>query len=184
MADSDTDKPKKKRFARIRQTLPKMPWNRQHTGIGSSISLARSALRRARASCPNCEAGFLKVTDAIEHDDGSATTPILACNSCGYTQNITIELDNVAEKIADLRTGERRFLMAALGAFAFGLLYLVIAGNLFTMIGATFIAVLLFANAIVFRYRVWQVSHGKLFLTKPPFGEWLRYELSSSKDDP
>lgn len=180
MADKDTEQPKKKKFTRM---LPKMPWQRQYTGIGSSISLARSALRRSRASCPSCDNGFLKVTNAIEYDDDSTTTSLLVCNACGYTQNITVDLNNVAAKIADLRIGERRFLLAALGAFVIGILYLLVAGNLFTLIGATFIAVLFFTNALVFRYRVWQISHRKLFLKKPPFGEWLRYELSNSKEE-
>lgn len=179
---SDTEQPKKKKRGRIRRALPSMPWQRQNTGIGSSISFARAALRRKRASCPSCETGHLTVRDAIEQDDGSTSTPLLVCDNCGYTQNISFELDDVAGKIADLRLGERRFLMASLGAFAFGLIYLLVAGNLFTMIGATFISILLFVNALVFRYRVWQLTFHRLYETKPPIIEWLRYEMSSNSD--
>lgn len=182
MDDSDTEQPKRKRFSRTRLVLPKMPWNQQHTGLGSSISLARTALRRSRASCPSCQTGFLKVADALEHDNRDTTTPLLVCNACDYTQNISVELDNVAGRIADLRIGERRFLIAALGAFVFGILYLLVAGNLFTMIGASLIAVLLFANALVFRYRVWQLTFMRIYEAKPPFLAWLKYELSNSKE--
>lgn len=180
MSDQDAEEQKKSRFGRFKRTLPRMPWSRQHTDLGSSWSLARSALRRSRTSCPSCNTGFLKVADAIEHDDRTTSTPLLVCNSCDYTQNISVELGNVAERIADLRIGERRFLISALGAFALGVVYLLVSGNLFTMIGATLIAVLLFANALVFRYRVWQLTFKRLYETRPPFSDWLRYELSGS----
>lgn len=178
---NDTEEPKKKGRSRIRKALPTMPWQRKNTGIGSSISFARAALRRKRASCPNCENGHLTVRDAVEHDGGSIATPLLVCDNCGYTQNISFELDNVAEKIASLRLGERRFLFAALGAFTFGLLYLVIAGNLFTMIGATLIAVLLFGNALFFRYRVWQLTFSRVFEPRAPWLDWLKYEMSNKE---
>ena len=178
-----SEKPRKKRFGRIRSTLPRMPWQRRATGIGSSISFAKSALRRARAECPSCQTGHLKVTKAIDHDGTDDEISILACNNCDHTQNIEFELDNVAERIADLRLGERRFLISALVAFGFGLIYMYATGNVFTVIGATMIATFLFANALVFRYRVWQLSHSKLFQTKAPWGEWLRYEFSNKSAD-
>lgn len=186
MNGRNSEPPRKKRFKRTRKAVINLlPWTGPDVlnSVGSSYNYAQTALRRRQAPCPNCKSGRLMVKDAIHHEDTTSSTPLLVCDSCEYSQNISLELENVAERIADLRVGERRFLIAALGSFALGLAYLLVAGNLFTMIGATLIAVLLFANALVFRYRVWQLSFKRLYETRPPFSDWLRYELFSSKED-
>lgn len=177
-----TDEPKEKRRGRVRRILrPRMPWQRS-TGIGSSWNIATSALNRTKALCPNCQNGRLRVSDAYEHDEDDHATPLLVCTSCDFTQNISTELENAAAIISNLRIGERRFLIAALCAFAIGIIYLIVADALATMIGITMISILLFANAIVFRYRAWQVANDKLYQVKAPIGAWLRYEFSKNSE--
>ena len=51
-------------------------------------------------------------------------------------------------------------------------------GYLFTLIGAMLIAAMILTNAMVFRYRVWQIVHRRLYQEKAPLGEWLRHEFS------
>ena len=77
-----------------------------------------------------------------------------------------------------LRIGERRFLIAAACAAGLGFLYYFMTGYLFTLIGAMLIAAMILTNAMVFRYRVWQIVHRRLYQEKAPLGEWLRHEFS------
>ena len=42
----------------------------------------------------------------------------------------------------------------------------------------TGIAAMILTNAMVFRYRVWQIVHRRLYQEKAPLGEWLRHEFS------
>ena len=51
-------------------------------------------------------------------------------------------------------------------------------GYLFTLVGAMLIAAMILTNAIVFRYRVWQIVHRRLYESKAPLGDWLRHEFS------
>ena len=178
------ERPTPKKRGRIRRSMPKMPWNRRNTGIGSSLHFAREAFSRKKATCPICGAGRLRVRDDINQSDGQILTPVLACDTCEHTESITLQLDKIADRIDEFRVGERRFLLAAFGTVGFGLLYYLLTGNIYTLIGVSLISVTLFANALVFRYRVWQITFGRLYEAKgAPLRDWLRYEFSSKSSD-
>ena len=147
--------------------------------VGSSFDFALSALKKRKSSaCPSCGAPkSVSLMEAIHHDSGDATY-ILGCNHCDYVENVEMKIEAVTKTIDDLRVGERRFLMAAACAAGFGFLYFFLTGYQFTLIGAMLIAATLLMNAMVFRYRVWQYVHRRLYETKAPLGDWLRHEFS------
>ncbi|MCX8500936.1 MAG: hypothetical protein ORO03_04500 [Alphaproteobacteria bacterium] len=151
--------------------------------IGSSYGFALSALRKRRSSsCPKCgNEQSVSVLEAITGETGG-TTYVLGCKNCDYVENVEITLEGVAKTIDSLRIGERRFLIAAALAAAFGFAYYFVTGYLFTLIGAILIAALILLNALTFRYRVWQLVHGRLYEAKPPMGDWLRHEFSKGED--
>ena len=191
MAEDD-DRPRKSRRAAIagvlfpwrklkdldpRRRIPKerMSWN----DAGSSFSFALSALKKRRSStCPACQTPrSVSLLEAVNHEGGD-TTYVLGCNNCDYIENIEMKLEAVTATIDSLRIGERRFLIAAACAAGFGFLYYFMTGYLFTLIGAMLIAAMILTNAIIFRYRVWQIVHQRLYEAKAPLGDWLRHELS------
>jgi len=178
------EQPSRNKRGRIRRSMPKMPWNRRNTGIGSSLHFAREAFGRTRATCPICGAGRLRVRNDTNQGDGQLLTPVLACDTCKHTESITLQLDKIADRIDEFRVGERRFLLAAFGTVGFGLLYYLMTGNIYTLIGVSLISVTLFANALVFRYRAWQITFGRLYEAKgAPLRDWLSYEFSSESRD-
>lgn len=192
--DEDDDLPRKSRRPSIaRRWL--LPWQkmkkldpRSHRGsgeglskrdVGSSFNFALSALRKQKSStCPQCHTpGSVSLLEAIQHESGDLTY-VLGCSQCNYVENVEMKLEAVTRTIDSLRIGERRFLVAAAGAAGFGFLYYFMTGYLFTLFGAMLIAAMILTNAIVFRYRVWQLVHRRLYEAKPPLSDWLRYEFS------
>lgn len=149
--------------------------------VGSSFSFAVSAIKKGkqRTVCPQCGAsGSMALVKAIHHDSGNSTYT-LGCQNCEYTEEVEMQLAAIGKKIDELRIGERRFLIAAGCAAAFGFLYFFLTGYLFTLIGAMMIAAALLINSMMLRYRVWQLVHKRLYEKKAPLGDWLRYEFSS-----
>lgn len=147
--------------------------------IGSSFSFALSALKKRPSSvCPSCHApSSVKLIEAITNDSGD-TTYILGCDHCDYIENLEMKIEAVTKTIDDLRTGERRFLIAAVCAVGFGFAYYFFTGYILTLVGSVFIAAILLINAMTFRYRVWQLVHKRLYQNKAPMREWLKQEFS------
>jgi len=151
--------------------------------IGSSYGFALSALKKRRSSnCPKCgNDQSVSLLEAITGETGSITY-VLGCKDCDYVENVEMTLEGVSRTIDSLRIGERRFLLAAALAAAFGFVYYFVTGYLFTLIGAILIAALILLNALTFRYRVWQLVHKRLYESKAPMGDWLRHEFSDGTD--
>lgn len=148
--------------------------------VGSSFAFAVSALKKRKGStCPSCGAQkSVVLLEALPHESGD-TTYVLGCNQCDYLENVEMKIAAVTKMIDNLRIGERRFLTAAACAAGFGFLYFFLTGYLFTLIGAMLIATMLLLNAMIFRYRVWQYVHKRLYEKKAPFADWLRHEFSA-----
>lgn len=187
----DEDRPHKSRRAALTGAL--FPWRKfknldprkripkqrlSWRDAGSSFSFALSALKRRSSTCPECEAPrSLTLLEAVNSAGGDVTY-VLGCQHCDYLENVEMKLEAVTKKIDDLRIGERRFLIGAACAAGFGFLYYFMTGYLFTLIGAMLIATMILTNAILFRYRVWQLVHQRLYEDKAPLADWLRHEFS------
>lgn len=153
--------------------------------IGSSYGFALSAMKKRKSgTCPMCGSDHsVSLLEAIVGETGG-TTYVLGCKNCDYVENVEMTLEAVSKTIDSLRVGERRFLIAALLAVAFGFAYYFLTGYLFTLIGAMLIAALILLNAMTFRYRVWQLVHNRVYQTKAPLGAWLRHEFSDGDGKP
>lgn len=191
MAEDD-ERPRKSRRAAVAGVL--FPWRKLKSldprkrikkhklswdEAGTSFSFAISALKKRRSSaCPSCQTpNGVSLLETVNHESGN-TTYVLGCGNCDYIENIEMKLEAVTGIIDNLRIGERRFLVAAACAAALGFLYYFVTGYLFTLIGAMLIAAMTLTNAIIFRYRVWQLVHQRLYEAKAPLSDWLRYEFS------
>lgn len=147
--------------------------------VGSSAGFVLSALKKRKGSaCPLCHAPKgASLVEAVDQQAGGVVY-FLGCERCDYVENIEFQLEEVAATIDSLRLGEKRFLLAAAGAVLFGFAYYFATGLIITLIAAMLIATMILTNALVFRYRVWQIVHRRLYEKNAPIRDWLRHEFS------
>jgi hypothetical protein len=165
-------------FSRLKRDWSEM--KSSFGNAGTSFRFALGALKKHPPICPKCGEGHTVVLEAIQHDSG-AITYVLGCTTCDYTESIDYKLEEVADQIDQLRVGEKRFLLAAAAAAAFGFVYYFLTSYLFTLIGAMFIAATLLFNALVFRFRVWKIVNGRVGPDQDRRSmllDWLRQEIS------
>lgn len=181
------EKPKRRRFLRI---IP-IPQRSRGLRVDEEFNHFQTALSRVRRTCPN-DGSFLRIenvydTDAdyIQTRDGETLPahthpdPSLVCPQCGFTVRIETLIEEAQADAAHIKRSENQLVTMAFALGAGCALIAYLTSNLFLLVGGALFALSLFIRALLLRYRYWQAVNARMFESRPPFMEWLRYELRS-----
>ena len=137
----------------------------------SSLGWTKAAFSRTGATCrmPGCD-GALRIEER-------ASERLLVCPKCGTEQVIDELIDAAAEKVDELRRGERQLFFLGISLFVATSLLALINGDPLTFFGGAVFALILIQRAMIFRYRAWQALNRKLFEDRPPVRQWIADEF-------
>ena len=146
----------------------------------------RTGLTETRHVCPH-DGAPMELHDVFPVDEFSEVPTdaepekSLVCPDCAFTVPISVMKERLKEEAAPFKQSERMFTLFAFGLFVgLGGISL-LNGNLYTLLGGLLFSLMLFMNAIFYRYRYWQCVTGRLFEDRAPFGAFLSEDLLGRK---
>lgn len=181
MEKDETDE--KKRHRPVRGALKRMfTVRRADVRVNEEFGKLRSGFAQTRHLCPHDKTP-MELDDIFQTDvdgnipDGTQPERSLVCPTCSFTVPVSAMKKRLKEEAAPFKKTERMFTMFAFVLFVgLGGISL-LNGNIFTLFGGLLFSLMLFMNAIFYRYRYWQVSTGRLFEARSPFSDFLREDL-------
>lgn len=146
------------------------------------VAMTGSVLDTGQATCPRCRRGHLKPDpDALD---------MRVCDNpkCGVRlapAEIGRALAVSGTDFKALAAHERRqamlLFLAAEVSCILAAAWAVYSGSWMTLFGAVMLGIVLCANAMLARYRAWQLENGRMFEARAPIGAFLAAELGRGK---
>ncbi|MBZ6078906.1 hypothetical protein [Microvirga puerhi] len=113
--------------------------------------------------------------------DDSTSSTFLTCSSCGFEVDVGPVIEAASRQVASLEKSARQLQVVAICLTALAVALAISLGNLLTLIGGGVLALMIMIQSLLYQYRAWQASHGRLFETQAPILEFLRAASGRTK---
>ena len=150
--------------------------------VDDEFNKLRSGINQTRHLCPN-DSTPMELHDVFPVDEkGEIPTTAspeksLVCPECAFTVPVSVMKERLKQEAEPFKRSEKMFTIFAFILFAGLAVIAFMNGNLYTLLGGLLFSLMLFMNAMFYRYRYWQATTGQMFLDRPAVGQFFREEL-------